>query len=171
MRIAIPNKKFEIVTLRVPVRLDPSSGRELGKTDMTGMPVQSLGMANGFEPTPATLPPKPPEPPQEPPKEGHAASILVQQAKLSGDMTVSQDALQFLQVERRAELAVLSDNVKHAATRLGQEAVIYGAMEAEKWLRINQECRVTYLYLDLRWEFSLCQGCIPQLERIGRTSC
>lgn len=171
MRIALPNGRFEIVQLRVPVLMDTGTtlNPEFTK-DKNGMPVQTVGIAHGFTAVNKPLEEPVPDVPPAPPKEGFAASMLVQQAKLSGDMTASQQALQFLQSECPAELAVLSDNVKHAATRFGQEAVIYGAMEEEKWLRVNQECRVKYLYLDLRWEFSLVQGCIPQLEQVERIS-
>lgn len=175
----------ESVTLKVPITLgtQPPSPEKL-QADLAALAsVQDLIQGEHLRPMTFTDPPRgsrgmkvqdlptPVVPPPEPPKAGVAASTLVQGSKLSLDVFATKEATEYLQTNYCVELAVLSSNVARAVTRFCQEVMLYGSVKEEKWVNINQECLVTFLYLDLEWVFSLNQGSLPQLERIEKPSC
>lgn len=99
-------------------------------------------------------------------KAGAVTEALKQQARLGGDLVISEDAYLTLGAEYKIDLLCLNKNLRQAAVSLAQEAALYGVMEEEKWRVPGQTCVVSLRYQLQKWNFLLTQGAFPQLETV-----
>jgi len=152
VRVEMANGRFEVVKnpALVAISFDDPDG-PFGPTE--SLP-PNWNQSNGIEKAFAS---------GAPPRE-----LLRQHGKLGVPFIVSEGALASLQEHVPSDLAVLSTNVMHGASLLGQEAAIYGSTEEEKWIRTGLECQVKLVYLGMSWQYSCISYGRPQLQLIEK---